>query len=261
MANKSEYSYAIDSVENAARTLLMLRDRPSIRAIDVASELGVARSTAHRMVTTLQRCGLLRRNETDKSYGAGYALVELGMAVIGAADVTTEVAPVLAQLAGETGETAHFLVRENDEVLFVSATEGSHVIRAASRVGTRLPAHITSAGRCLLAALPADEFEQLYPPGRPLRGGTDAAIRTRAQLAKDLESVAAQGYAVNVAESEPGLVAVSVPVRDARGAALGAVSISGPADRLEPKVTQIADTLRSAIARLERSLTHRRAAS
>lgn len=259
MANESEYTYAIDSVENAARTLLMLRDRPSIRAIDVASELGVARSTAHRMVTTLQRCGLLRRDEKDKSYSAGYALVELGMAVIGAADVTAEVAPVLALLAAETGETAHFLVRENDEVLFVSATEGSHVIRAASRVGTRLPAHITSAGRCLLAALPSEEFERLYPPGRLLRGGTHAAIRTRAQLAKDLERVAAEGYAVNFAESEPSLVAVSAPVHGARGEALGAISISGPADRLEPKVSQIADALRSTTARLEQSLTRRRA--
>jgi IclR family acetate operon transcriptional repressor len=251
------HSYAIESVENAAKTLLMLRDRPSIRAIDVSTELGVARSTAHRMVTTLARAGLLRRGASDKSYTAGYALVELGMAVIGTADLRAEIAPVLTHLAATTGETTHFLIREQDEVVFVSVAEGSHIIRASSRVGSRLPAHVTSAGKCLLAALSEDQLSALYPARRRLAGGTDGAIRTRKRLFEEIEEVAARGWAVNRSESEPGLVAVSAAVHDARGTALGAISVSGPADRIEPRIAHIVAAMQAAIADLERDLSRR----
>lgn len=252
------YEYAIESVENAARVLLMLRSRPAVRVVDVARELGVARSTAHRMVTTLAHSGLLRRGEDGKAYSAGYALVELGIAVIGAADIRTEVTPFLRRLAAETGETAHFLMRDGDEVVFVAAVEGTHVIRAAARVGTRVPAHVTSAGKCLLAAAPREEVLRLYPEERLPQGGTDAAITTRAQLLSELDATAQKGWAVNRSESEPGLVAVSVSVRDDRGLPLGAISVSGPTERFEQRIAQTVETMRSAIADLERALGGRR---
>lgn len=257
MSDDGAYEYVIESVENAAKTLLMLRDRPSIRAIDVAAELGTARSTAHRMVQTLAHVGLLRQNESDKSYSAGYALVELGMTVIGAADLRTEIMPLLTDLASATGETTHFLVRERDEVLFVAGVEGPHVIRAVSRVGTRLPAHVTSAGKCLLAALPRDELLALYPRDADWSSGTDAAIGSRSALVDELAEVARLGWAVNRSESEPGLLAVSVSVRDARGAPLGAVSVSGPADRLDPRIPQTVDALVEAVRRFERQRARR----
>jgi IclR family acetate operon transcriptional repressor len=235
----------------------MLREHASIRAVDVAAELGVARSTAHRMVSTLAQVGLLQRNESDKSYTAGHALVELGMAVLGAADLRAQVAPVLAQLAAETGETAHFLVREGAEVVFVSVAESARVIRAASRVGTRLPAHVTSSGRCLLALLPPEELAALYPARRPLTGGTDAALHSRDALLADLAQVAARGYAINRSESEPGLVAVGAAIRDARGAGLGAISVSGPAERVTAHEADIVTALTGAIGRLERALARR----
>lgn len=245
------YGYSIEAVENAAKTLLMLADRPSVRAIDVAAELGVSRSTAHRMVSTLAQVGLLRRNEADKSYSAGYALSQLALAVIGAADIRSEVEPVLAQIASQTGETTHFLVREGDEVVFVAVAEGTFVVRAASRVGIRLPAHITSSGKCLLAALPREELLALYPVGRNPAGGTSMAIHTREELLRQLDEVAAQGYAVNRGESEPGLSTVSVAIHDARGGAVGALTISGPSDRIESRIDQLVDALRVAVQRVE----------
>lgn len=249
------YGYSIEVVENAAKTLLMLTDRPSVRAIDVATELGVSRSTAHRMVSTLAQAGLLRRNEADKSYSAGFALSQLALAVIGAADIRSEVEPVLAQLAAQTGETAHFLVREGDGVVFVAVAEGTFVIRAASRVGIRLPAHITSSGKCLLAALPREELLALYPVGRKPAGGTSMAIRTRGELLRQLDEVAAQGYAVNRGESEPGLMTVSVAIHDARGAGVGAITISGPTDRIEASLEKLVDALRAAVQRIEATIS------
>lgn len=250
-ATEARYGYAIEAVENAAKTLLMLRTRSTIRAVDVSAELGVARSTAHRMVSTLAQAGLLQRNLTDKTYTAGHALVELGMVVADAVDVRPVVQPLLTQLAFETGETAHFLIREQDEVLFTLVAEGTYVIRSASRVGSRLPAHTTSAGKCLLATLTSEELSALYPPGQPLEGGTERAIRDRGRLLDELARVAEAGWAVNRSESEPGLYAVSVAVPGRRGRALGAITISGPAERLEPLTTQTVEKLRSAVAAVQ----------
>lgn len=251
------YEYAIEAVQKAARTLLMLRDRPSIRAIDVSTELGVARSTAHRMVSTLAQEGLLQRNSPDKTYSAGPALVELGMAVVDGADIRPVVQPVLSRLAAETGETAHYLVREGDEVVFIAVAEGTFIIRAASRVGSRLPAHTTAAGKCLLAALSADELEAMYPSDRRLTAGTHSAIHGRKRLFDELERVAVAGCAVNRAESEPGLLAVAAPIHDARGRVIGAVTISGPAERLEPRLDETTGRLRDAVADLEMRLASR----
>jgi len=258
VATGQDYEYAIEAVENAAKTLLMLRTRSAIRAVDVSAELGVARSTAHRMVSTLAHVGLLQRNLADKTYTAGSALVELGMAVTDAIDVRPVVQPLLTQLAFETGETTHFLVLEQDEVLFTSVAQGTHVIRAASRVGSRLPAHTTSAGKCLLAALSSDELLALFPPGRTLEGGTDRAIHDRGLLMDELAKVSEQGWAVNRSESEPGLYGVSVPVRGRNGRVLGAITISGPAERLEPLTQQLVERLQSAVAGLQLQLESRR---
>jgi Transcriptional regulator len=227
----SPASYPIESVENAARVLLMLRRKSILRVAEVAAELGIARSSAHRMLTTLQAHGLLRQDPASRGYRAGARLVEIGIAVIGATDLRAEARPILEELAKETSETVHLIVLEDTQILFVDGAEGSHVIRAALRTGDRGPAHAAAAGKVLLAALPQAEFRARYPTSR-LRGGTDRAIIARRDLEAELERVREAGYATNVGESEAGLHAVSAPVVDTTGAARAAISLSGPSSRL-----------------------------
>ncbi|MEV6060816.1 IclR family transcriptional regulator [Nocardia asteroides] len=224
-------SYPIESVDNAARILLMLMETRSLRTANVARELGVARSTAHRMLTTLQARGLLRQDPATKSYGPGTGLMELGMAVIGAVDLRAEMRPLLEKLASETGETAHLLVLEGTDVVFLDGVEGKHVIRAAARSGQRAAAHISAAGKALLAQLDSDELARRFPAAR-LRGGTAQALTSRSALFGELERVREHGYATNLSESEPDLHAVAVAVRDRHGNPRCAVSVSGPASRL-----------------------------
>lgn len=245
--------YTIDAVDNAARILLMLVERPWLRATDVATELDVSRSTAHRMITTLLQRGLLRYNPGDTSYGAGYRLVELGMSVIGVGDLKSEVAPFLARAAAETGETAHLIVLEGAEILFVSVAEGGHVIRAASRVGARVPAHATAAGKCLLAQLTPDELEALYPASK-LASVTTATLRSRSALVDELDRVRADGYAANAGESEEELAAISAPIIDTRGTAHGALSISGPKERVLAHRERYVAAVRDAAGAFERKI-------
>ena len=229
----SPASYPIESVENAARVLLMLRDKRILRVAEVSTELGIARSSAHRMLTTLQAHGLLRQDPASRGYRAGARLVELGIAVIGATDLRAEARPILEELARQTAETVHLVVLEDAQILFVDGVEGSHVIRAAVRTGERGPAHAAAAGKVLLAALTPAELRARYPAAR-LRGGTDRAITARRELEAELHRVRDAGYATNTGESETSLHAVSAPVVDTAGVARAAISLSGPSSRLTP---------------------------
>ncbi|MEU4895665.1 IclR family transcriptional regulator [Streptomyces sp. NPDC044780] len=242
-------AYPVESIDNAARILLMLVDNPSLRVADVSAELGVARSTAHRMLTTLQARDLLRQDARTKGYGPGPALARLGIAVMGAVALRDEARPVLEKLVEDTSETAHLLVLEGTETVFVEGVESQQVIRAGMRIGQRGPAHASAAGKVLLAELSREELRRRYPSAR-LRGGTERAVSTRRALEAELEKVRETGYATNMEESESDLCAVAAPVRNRQGVACGALSVSGPARRADAKLALLSGAVVAAATEL-----------
>lgn len=247
-------NYPIESVENAARVLLMLRDRRELRVAEVAVELGIARSSAHRMLTTLQSQGLLQQKPT-RVYAAGPQLVQIGVAVIGATDLRAVARPTLERLRRHLGETIHLIILDGSTIVFLDGVEGTFAIRAAERTGDRAPAHPSAAGKVLLASLTREQLRERYPSSR-LRGGTTAAKKSRRMLEDELEIVRGQGYAVNLGESEIGLHALAVPVRDAAGNARAAISVSGPSVRLtEDKLAEHVPVLLQAADQLGASLS------
>jgi len=250
----SPASYPIESVENAARVLLMLRTKRLLRVAEVAAELGIARSSAHRMLTTLQSQGLLRQDAATRSYAAGPQLVQIGVAVIGATDLRADARPTIERLSQAIGETVHLIVLDGATIVFLDGIEGRHAIRAAERTGDRAPAHASAAGKVLLAALTRDELRERYPAGR-IRGGTSEALTSRRALEEELDAVRERGYATNLGESEIGLHALAVPVRDAAGTVRAALSVSGPSGRLtETALAEHLPTMLQAAERLGAAL-------
>lgn len=248
-------SYPIESVENAARVLLMLRTRRVLRVAEVADELGIARSSGHRMLTTLQGQGLLRQDPASRGYTAGPQLIQLGAAVIGATDLKAEVRPTIERLCQETGETVHLIVLDGADIVFVDGVEGRYAIRAAVRTGDRAPAHASGAGKVLLAQLSPEQVRERYVASR-LTGGTDRAVGSRRKLEAELQSVRDRGYALNLGESEPGLHAIAAPILDVGGGARAAISISGPSDRLtEQTLANYVPLLLDATARVSHEVS------
>lgn len=247
-------SYPIESVENAARVLLMLRDSRVLRVAEVAVELGIARSSAHRLLTTLQSQGLLQQEPT-RGYAAGAQLIQLGVSVIGATDLRAHARPTLERLRQQTSETIHLIILDGSTIVFLDGAEGTFAIRAAERTGERAPAHAAAAGKVLLASLPREQLRERYPSSR-IRGGTTAAKKSRRLLEDELEVVRSQGYALNLGESEVGLHALAAPVRDSGGIARAAITISGPSVRLtEDKLADHVPVLLQATERLGASLS------
>lgn len=202
-----------------------------LTAAEVAAGLGVHRTIAYRLLTTLERRTLVQR-AADGAYRLGGGLLRLSAAV--GDELRTIAVPHLRALNAETDETVHLAVRTGTEILFVESFESSRPLRVVSRVGRTMPAHATSIGKAMLAGLTDLEVRALYPRGR-LEGVGPSTIRTVPDLLKDLGAVRHRGYARSDEESEQGVGSVGVAILDSRAEPRAALSIAAPSTRLDAR--------------------------
>jgi len=187
-------NYPIGSVSNALRLLLMFRDDPLIRVSEASSALGVAPSTAHRLLAMLEYHGFVQQDPTTRGYRAGPAVIDIGLSAVRSIDVRSHLLPYMERLCDEVNETVQLMMLDGSDCLFLDAIESRQVLRTASRVGIRLPAHTVSGGKALLAELPVDRLRELYPSPR-LEARTPRSIATRAALEAELARVRDLGFA------------------------------------------------------------------
>jgi DNA-binding IclR family transcriptional regulator len=242
-------AHPISSVENALRLLVILRDREEIRVSEASAELGVARSTAHRLLAMLHSYGLVEQAQ-NRAYRVGPVLAEIGLSALRQVDVRAHIRPFLEQLVTELGETAHLIVREGINCRFLESVEGTHALRTTARVGIAYPAHATSGGKALLAELSQQELLDLFPeeqlPGH---------FETRTALFDELEQIRRDGYARNRGESEAGIAAVGLVQRTSNGRIAGALAVSAPETRMtEQRTVEVLAVLRRVSAEAQRRL-------
>ena len=244
----------VGSVENALRLLLMFRDRDSVRVSEAAADLGVARSTAHRLLTLLLSYGFVGQDPGSRAYGPGPRLVELGLSVARATDMLGVMHPFLERLSEIADETVHLIVLEGSDCRFVDSVECQRSLRVTGRIGVMYPAHTTSGGKALLAELDERELRGLYPL-RELPGLTDRTVSRRDDLFAELEQIRRDGYAVSRGESTPGIAAVAMVQRTASGETPAAVAVSAPESRLTgARVPELVRALRQLTGEAARQL-------
>ena len=226
-------AYRLSSVDHALELLLLFRSRPSLRVSEVAEELNVARSTAHRLLGMLVYWQFAEQDPATRAYRPGPRLVEIGLAAVGALDLRTRMRPYLTDVAARTGETVSLLVLEGDTVHFIDSIESQRTVRVGSRFDARMPAHATSAGKAMLAALPVDKVLAIYP-NEKLTTVTERTLATRTQLLAALDRVRLVGFAIALEEGEIGLGAVGMTVLDADGRPAAAFTAAGPMQRMTP---------------------------
>lgn len=220
-------AYPVSSADNVLRLLRMLRERGELRVAEAAGTLGVAPSTAHRLLATLRQHEFAVQDRRHV-YLPGPALAAIGTATP-RPDLRTVIHRLLRDVTQRCSETAHFMVLEGNGVRFIDGVEGSGSLRCGTRIGLLMPAHVTSGGKALLAELPGDDLRRLYPHGLP--PWDREAITTMPALARELAAVRRRGYATNNEESEAGIRAVGRSVLDGDGRAIGAVVIALPSAR------------------------------
>jgi IclR family transcriptional regulator, KDG regulon repressor len=232
LSNATRDDTTLSSVRNAARLLAAFTatDR-ELGVTDLARRVGLAKSTVHRLLTTLVREGLIERGAARGQYRLGLRLYELGAMAPQRTDLHVVAVGPMDELRARTGETVHVAVLDGTDVVAVDRRETPGMLRLASRLGVRHPAHATSAGKVLLAYLPLAERTALLD-GHGLAALTTHTITDRARLEEELAKVRSRGWAECAHEHEIGLVSVASPVRDGRGRVVAAVGIAGPASRL-----------------------------
>jgi DNA-binding IclR family transcriptional regulator len=229
---KNKPPYAIESVDNALRILQTLRDTGQVRVSDVAAELGIARSTAHRLLAMLVYRDFAVQAE-DRSYRPGPAIAAQPLRGEPAQRLRQVMRPHMEALCDQVAETINLVVRLGTQTRFLHTVESAQVLRVGDRQGTILPAWKTSGGKALLAELPDAQLTALLrgASGRPPEGMTAAERRS---LVNQLRLVRDQGYAENIEESESGVCAIGLCLRDRAGDPVAALSVSAPSVRYTP---------------------------
>ena len=219
------------SAESALRLVRLLAERGLLRVSDAAAELGVAPSTAHRLLGVLLSQGFAGQESRNGPYVPGPVLRELGMAVVKPRDLRSAAQPVLERLTELTRETVSIGVLEDRDVRFIDGIEGNRTVRVGNRIGVLIPAHCTAAGKAMLAALPDVELDRRYA-GRDLERRTAKSPDEWEKLVRELAAVRKNGFAVNVEEGESGVCAVGAAVLDASGAPVAAINVVVPSTRM-----------------------------
>ncbi|WP_089099236.1 IclR family transcriptional regulator [Streptomyces hyaluromycini] len=222
--------YGAASVANALRTLLFLRGRESVRLTDVSDHLGIARSTAHRLLSTLRTHGFVEQELGGKRYRLGPALLALARGMVDERALIRVARPHLEALREATQETANLLVLDGPDAFFLDGAEGPRTLRVAARTGDHLAAYGAAGGKALLAELPPETVRMRYPQG--LSRLTPRTLPDLEALLADLAVSRARGYALNFDESVAEVHAIGMPVRDPAGVCVAAVTVSAPGTRL-----------------------------
>jgi IclR family KDG regulon transcriptional repressor len=221
------------TVRNTLRLLQQFSyTEPVLGVSELARRLGLAKSTVHRMLSTLLDEGFVQKT-ADGRYRLGLRLYDLGQLVVNSLELREVAHPILERLRNETAETVHLAVLEGSHVVYVDRFESPSTLRLFGRLGRRMPAHCTSSGKCLLAFSPPDAVAAVLEDG--LARVAPRTITSRQVLERALEQVRRNGYASSIDESEPGAASVGAPIFGHDGAVIAAVSVAGPSLRVTPE--------------------------
>jgi DNA-binding IclR family transcriptional regulator len=221
-------TYPLNSVDRALSLIFLLGERKALRVQDVARDLGVAASTAHRLLAMLVHHGFAVA-DLQHVYRPGPALEIVHTDLHSPRDLFGRVEGHLQALAAATGETVHLVVLEGTGTRFIGAVEATRPTRVFTRLGKVLPAHLTAGGKALLAKLTREEISELYPQGLRLR--SEAAGPKFAELLRELALTRRRGYGMNVEGTEHGVSAVGAAIVHRSGRGIAAISVAAPSER------------------------------
>lgn len=247
----------LSSVSAAARVLKCFSEvEPELGISNLAKRLSLAKSTIHRLATTLTLEGLLDQNPETGRYRLGIHLFVMGALVRRRLDVSNVSQPFLHMLRERTGETIHLAVLNDTNIMYLFNLESSQAIRMKSYIGTLKPAFCTCEGRAI-AAFGGNELVSRVLSA-PLVARTAGTLTEPAKLLKAFTEVRTNGYAIDDEESEAGMRGIGAPIRDSSGQVVAAIGIGGPSQRLTlKKLRSHAPVLLSTAAAISTQLGYR----
>ena len=227
---KRKPTYSIEAVDNALQLLQLLRDGGSLRLKDAASELGVAPSTAHRLLAMLVYRGFAVQDETRR-YVPGPAMGAGPAGVTWTRLLRNLARPHMELLSSRLNETVNLMIRVGTKVRFLETIEGTNALRVGDRQGTVLPAHRASGGKAMLAELEPALVEQLFRSQNAEIGGDSIPDAEFPAFLRELETIRSNGFAANFEGTEEGISALGMALHNGKGEVVGAITVATPVTR------------------------------
>lgn len=207
--------------------MTFMTDQQSFGVSELAEQLALPKSQVSKILATLRRHGLVTQDPASRRYSVGLRAFALGSRFMTYDKLAGESLPILHGLVQETGHSARLSVRDGDEVVYLIGVEGPHFVDTGWRAGTWLPWYGSSAGRILLAYLPAEEAERLLSQ-KPMTPITPYTVSDRKKLDKILERARQRGYDSQRNETTVGLGTIAAPIFGPSQKVIGALSLAFP---------------------------------
>lgn len=213
----------VQTVARAAQ-LLRILVRGATTLTEASLSLGVHKSTALRLLQTLDDEGFVRRS-SDGRYLLGFGLIQLATAALDQIDLRTVAHPHLQALAAELGHTVHLAQYLDEQIVYIDKVDGCSTVSMGSRIGLRTDLHTAAVSKAILCHLPEPERAQLFQQATFIRY-TPTTITTSKGLVTDLERTLARGWAEDDGEKEGYINCVAIPISDATGLVTAALSVT-----------------------------------
>lgn len=225
--------YLINSILRACRVLKCLaHDKDQLKISEVANQLHLDRSTAYRILLSLEKCGLVEKNPKTGEYCLGVGVFEVGSAYLRRIDLVEVAKPIMADLALKVQETVHLAVLSETEILYLDKVDSPRSVGVISKIGQRGPVHCTALGKVLLSHLPEDDRLKIIDQIK-LQSFTPRTITSPGRLIRELDEVRARGYALDHREIEEEVECIAAPIRDYTGEVIAGLSISGRQKKIQ----------------------------
>ncbi|HIE17752.1 MAG TPA: IclR family transcriptional regulator [Dehalococcoidia bacterium] len=237
----------LKSVKRAIDVLnLFTSGEPEIGISQIARELGMNKSTAARVIYSLECQGMLAKSTASRKYRLGGMVLQLAGALISKMELRSIALPYMKELHGRTNETISIYVLEHDHRVCIERIEGSLGARHVIAIGDRGPLHAGASGKVLLAYLPRERRNELINELK-LASFTPYTITDKEKLQRELDEIRERGVAVSMEERFELCASVSAPIRNYMGDVIAALSISTLASRLTPgKVSEYSTLVKDA---------------
>jgi len=251
----SQSPYAIESLQRGLQVLsLFSRETPALSLTEIKEAAQLNKSTAFRIVATLEAANYLDRDPETKRYRPGLKVLRLGFTAISSLEFRQVARPYLQKLSQDINESVSLSVLDGMDVVYVDRVRKQQIVGVVLGLGSRIPAQCGSMGKVMLAYLPVEELKKrLTTPWLPCTPNT---VANEEELQVELERVRRKGYALNDEELEIGLRAVAAPIWDHTNEVVAAINATGSVrtisrermvNELAPKVLETAAQISQAL--------------
>ncbi|WP_380678221.1 IclR family transcriptional regulator [Salinigranum sp. GCM10025319] len=219
----------VQSTVNTFAIVEALRELDGAGVSELAEHLNIPKSTVHNYLSTLEQEEYIVKE--DSVYQVGIRFLELGAYARNRRQIFEIAKPEIDRLAEETGELANLLIEEHGRGTYLQRVRGENAVQVEAHVGTRVSLHSTALGKAILAFMPRERVEEIVDR-HGLEQPTPKTVSSREELYDDLEEIRESRYALDDEERLKGLRCVAAPILSNDDRVLGAVSVSGPSNRI-----------------------------